>query len=144
MKNWQPFGAHRYRKDKEVLILETHGEILLSDMETLVSLLNEQYTEHGYGLLLSDIHGGLSIGKEARRLVLEGFLKNHADLFLNAVIGATSLSRGLIALFSGAARMLFKKNTNVQFFDTEADARAWLDSQSRRLRAQKKLRDPPL
>lgn len=143
-QNWQPFGTHRYRKDQEVIILQTHGEIRLADMEKLVSLLNEQFAEHGYSLLLSDIHGGLSIGKEARRLVLEGFLKNHADLFLNAVIGATTLSRGLIALFSGAARTLFKKNTNVHFFDTEAEARAFLDSQSRRLRAQKKLREPPL
>ena len=140
MNNWQPMGRHRYRRERDVLLLETHGEILLPDMQQLVSQLEALFGEHGHGLLLSDIHGGLSIGVAARRLVLEGFLKDHADHFLNAVVGATTLSRGLIALFLGALRMLFKKTTNVQFFDTEAEALSWLTAQGQRLNAQQKRR----
>ena len=140
MNNWQSMGRHRYRRERDILLLETHGEILLPDMQQLVSQLEALFGEHGHGLLLSDIHGGLSIGVAARRLVLEGFLKDHADDFLNAVVGATTLSRGLIALFLGALRMLFKKTTNVQFFDTEAEAISWLTTQGQRLSAQKKRR----
>lgn len=134
MHEWLTFGAHRYRWEGDLLIIETHGDVHLPDMEQLLDLLKDLISAHGYCLVFGDIRGGFSIDRESRRLALDGFLKEHAKHYANAIIGASPLSRGVVALVMGASRVLFGQANYIQFFSTEHDARAWLDLQRVRFR----------
>lgn len=134
MQEWQHFGKHCYRRERDLLIIETHGDVLLTDMQQLLPLLKDLITTYGYCLVLGDIRGGFSIDRESRRLALDGFLKEHAKHYANAIIGASPLSRGVVALVMGASRVLFGQANFIQFFSSESDGRAWLDAQRVRFR----------
>lgn len=134
MHEWQNFGKHCYRLERDLLIIETHGDVLLPDMQQLLSLLNGLIATHGYCLVLGDIRGGFSINKESRRMALDGFLKEHAKHYANAIIGASPLSRGVVALVMGASRVLFGQANYIQFFANESEGRTWLDAQRIRFR----------
>lgn len=140
MHEWQHFGKHCYRLERDLLIIETHGDVHLTDMQQLLSLLNSMIATHGYCLVFGDIRGGFSIDKESRRMALDGFLKEHAKHYANAIIGASPLARGVVALVMGASRVLFGQANYIQFFATETEGRAWLDTQRARF-GKKKLSD---
>jgi hypothetical protein len=129
MLEWQNFGKHYYRRERDLLILEMHGDIHLTEMQQLLSLLKDMISTHGYCLVLGDIRGGFSIDKESRRMALDGFLKEHAKHYANAIIGASPLARGVVALVMGASRVLFGQANYIQFFATDTEGRAWLDTQ---------------
>lgn len=94
----------------------------------LESLFVEQARRFGYRLGLFHARDTTMITPEARRLMSEWDAASRAPA-AGAVIGASFTAKTLVGLLGRAVLLINSKAPQMNFFDTERDARMWLDAQ---------------
>lgn len=101
----------------------------------LESRLIEQAHRYGYSLVIFHAHEVTTITREARRLMIES-TSTRQDPGAGGILGASFTIKTLAQMLVRAADLLTKNPAALRFFDTEAEARAWLDKQRPRLVAE--------
>ncbi len=91
------------------------------------------FDEFGFILSLVDARQAGTITPEARRLSAS-YQREHPVPGAVAVFGVGAVLRAINALYSRAVAYLTNSQREMALFQTEAEARAWLDGQRRRLR----------
>jgi hypothetical protein len=98
----------------------------------LESLFVDQENRQGYRFFLYQAREATTITHEARRLLAQWSIARRAPT-AGAVAGASFATRTVAQMLIRAADLLANRPTDRRFFDTEAEARAWLDKQRPRL-----------
>ena len=129
---WEPLGAHRVRLEDDTIVLETGGELTLEDMKGLFDRYEQSVERSGYALYLVDATRGLLISSEGTRYAVD-YNRAHPAIWSLATFGAAGarglLTRTGLALFLQALRLVSARQVPVHFAATEAEARAWLQSE---------------
>lgn len=131
-------GAHRFRDQGEVLYLEPHGEVSLSQAEAWSALITSHFQRERHGFLLIDARDLKPPASEIRRWFL-GWLRNTQPRPRILVFGANLLVRTASRLVLAAARQLYRLDLDLTQFATEAEARAHIE----RLREPRPQDRPP-
>jgi|GEM_PF-4199449 len=92
-----------------------------------------QVEKYGYRLVLIHAEKTTTITPEARRLMAE-WNAARMDPAAGAVVGASFTTKTVARLLTRAVEMITGKPIYIRFFDSEPDARAWLDGQRVRLK----------
>jgi hypothetical protein len=90
--------------------------------------------QYGYAMTLIDARKATAMSASARRTAAA---LNRSDPILSAsaIFGANLLTRTLATLLWRAVALLTAQKSDLAFFETEAEARAWLAQQRPKLRA---------
>jgi len=110
-----------------------HGDCTRDDIQRMIAYQDEVVSRHGYVLLLVDLRDSKGLDGAARRLGAD-WGKANAKRYAVAMWGASRMARTLGTLLHSAVVMLSGQRTRQDFFDTESEARAWLDKQRAVLR----------
>lgn len=84
--------------------------------------------QYGYRLALLDGRETTTITAEARRLMSK-WNAARRDPAAGAVVGASFAAKTLARMLTRAFKLLTKMPADLDFFDTEEEARVWLDRQ---------------
>jgi hypothetical protein len=124
-------GRHWLRREGDVLFVRWHGVATLDDMQALHEVANQVRAEHGYAVSLQDGTHGKGMTPEARRWLMS--LPRRTEVI--AIFGAPFFARVAGTMVQRAMSLLLEHAPAVGFFETEAEARAFLDDERRRLLA---------
>lgn len=125
-------GTHSFDMDGDILCLTIRGEMTPEDARHELALLAKLCDEQGYALVLVDLTHSTGMKPEARRSLAEW---NRAPTRqATAFYGATLAARATAALLMNAKALVSQHRPSYMFFETEAQARAWLDDERVRLR----------
>lgn len=131
-------GTHSFDRDGDILCLTIRGEMTPDNARHELALLAKLCDEQGYALVLVDLTHSTAMKPEARRSLAEW---NRApNRQATAFFGATLAARATASLLMNAKTLVSQHRPNYMFFETEALARAWLESERVRLRAERPAR----
>jgi len=112
--------------EHDLLVVRLRGEYDLAT-ERYVQRDRARLTdEFGYRLILFDTTHGGGLTKEARRELVR-WNKEHNEPGVVGIVGAPFAMRTLARMLLVAIRTLTNHSQDFDFFDTETEARAWLD-----------------
>lgn len=117
-------SKHIVRREDDLLLFVADGPIKETDLDALIVLGNQIAEVHAAYWVLADVRKLTDVDAAARRRAA----KNPAvHLFAGAaVFGASLVARTLITLIVRGMAMLGQSHIQLRFFESEADARAWL------------------
>lgn len=122
MGDWVHIGPHRYRVVDELVYLETAGAFVAEHAETFLSLLRRLDAEQQDLGLFIDLHGGLQLPPESRRILAAQTDRTRAPL-PTLVVGANPALRALVTLILNGIRLLIRVDVPIRFCkDKELDA----------------------
>lgn len=126
-------GAHHLDEEGDLIKLEFHGDITLPDIQQILSAISDMIARQGtFGVLANAAQMG-TMTPAARRHV--GSFTDAHHGYGAAILGASLPVRAVMTLVTRAVE-IFRRHElpgGIQFFKTEAEARAWLDAQRQRL-----------
>lgn len=126
-------GDHGVRIDGDLIILSIKGVVTLDDMVEFMRLQVQVKRERGSVFVLYDSRQNTGLDPAARK-----YATDHADVDSRvsaaASFGAPFGMRVLVNMLNRALVMLHRDGTMVQLFDTEAQARQYLEAERARLR----------
>jgi hypothetical protein len=127
-------GEHRIRIDGDLVFIRVKGVVELDDMMQFLRLQMQVKRERGAVFVLYDSRENTGLAPGARKYATD---KAGADARADAAasFGAPFGMRVLVNMLNRALTMLRKDGTPVQLFDTEAEARQYLDAERARLRS---------
>lgn len=109
------------------------GDLAAEHMPEL-NAMNSRYAQrNGYLLVLVDASSAGTMTPAARRMSVEGGRALNSRS-ATAIFGTSLMTRTVATLLFKAVALLSRQSTSLEFFKTEAAARAWLDKQRARLR----------
>lgn len=129
---WQPIDKHSLRLEPpDILALRVSGEVSKDDMSRLIEEMIRIAAERQRLFCLCDSSKVTSVDADARK-VAAALLPSIAVEAI-AVFGMSFQIRVLTTLIIKAAALLSRANSSppTVIFDTEAQARAWLDQRRR-------------
>lgn len=127
--------GHTLHFEDDLTVVQFNGDLTLSDAEQLCEIYEQALQRLGYLLLLVDIDGAAGASSEARRkLVL--WAQPHGSAISAGVYGGSILVRSFMKLMNGAVRLLSGKQSSLEFFGSEAEARRFLMIERARLQPQ--------
>lgn len=112
----------------DVVVARIRGPYDADVARYLEKLFAEQGRQFGYRLALFFARETTTITPDARRLMSE-WETSRREPAVGAIVGANFRARTLVGLLSRAVVIINAQAPQMNFFDTEAQARAWLDVQ---------------
>jgi len=111
----------------DVLEVRWKGSFGAAEADALFAFTEElrKRPDNKHLFLYIDVHAASGIDSRARKRISD--LTKARPYTASAVVGASFPIRVAIELIVNAARLLVKDATETRFFDTDAEARAWLD-----------------
>lgn len=134
MPEFLPLGKHRYYVDKDLFVLDGHGEISVKELEELFRTCWRIGDEYGYWLVLVDARAGVGMSADARRYVGQVRKIHPSGKNATAIFGGGLIELTFITLIRNVIRLLRGEESSIAACRTEAEARAWLDEQRELLR----------
>ncbi len=129
-------GVLELREEPDGILYATaHGD-LSEEIVRSVAAASRRIAESGREVLvLTDVSRIKAIPHDVRKLMASGALEARHDAV--AVVGASFALRVAATLTSRSLRLLTSRSYPVEFFATEAEARAWLLAQRDVIRARR-------
>ncbi len=132
--DFRPVGDHLVRVDGDLLMMRIKGVVKLEDMMQFMRLQAQVKRESGAVFVLYDSRENTGLDPAARK-----YATDHSDAETRAdaaaSFGAPFGMRVLVNMLNRAFVMLGKAGTLVQLFDTEVQARQYLEAERARLRS---------
>lgn len=128
-------GAHHLDEEGDLIKLEFRGDVMLPDIQQILSAISDMVARQGtFGVLVNAADMG-TMTPEARRFV--GSFTDAHHGYGAAVLGASLPVRAVMTLVTRAVEIFHQHKLpgGIHFFQTEAEARAWLDMQRKRFLA---------
>ena len=114
--------------EDDLLVARIRGDYNEAVARYLEALYVELVEKYGYRLALLDGRETTTITPDARRLMSK-WNAERRDPAAGAVVGASFAAKTLAGMLTRAFKLLTKMPAELDFFDTEAEARVWLDQQ---------------
>lgn len=135
----QHIGQHGASfEEPGLFVIRTQGDLGPEDIVGLAAFIHERAVGRRYLLVLGDARGLGEISAEARKAAVR--VSKQLPYRGIALHGASFQARVVTRLLMGAAHLLFGSSDNpTRFFDTEAEARAWLHERTRQLAAEEPM-----
>jgi len=128
----QNIGTHSVEVDGDVVFYQMRGIITLDDMKEMVVLQARVRRERGRLFVLYDSRENTGLHPAARKYVTDHATpETSADAA--ASFGASFSLRVLVNMFTRVQDALGKEGPRTMLFDTEADARRYLEQERARL-----------
>lgn len=127
-------GPHHLWRDGDMYVAVLEGDITMEHVVAMQRFSQPLADTHGYVLSLVDARHAGTITPEARR-ASASFQREHPGPGAVGVFGTGVWLRAMNALYSRAVSLLTNTQREMALFKTEAETRAWLDSQRIRLRS---------
>jgi hypothetical protein len=129
----EPIGKHLFRVDGDTIFFLTRGALSLDELRILMDHYRRIRIEHGRLFLFFDSRRSLGIEVEARNynppLERSLYLPD-----MQVSFGAPFTLRVLISMLNRANRILRRKATPIQMFETEVEAWAFFEKERDHLR----------
>jgi hypothetical protein len=127
-------GATRVLVDGDLITWITGPEITPEEMVQAHALLDEQLARYGYICMLAELKDLVRLNAETRRAHTEWTRARRPYLSV-ALIEGGLLARVLVRLVLTASQLITRDDrTRFEYFDSEAQALAWLGGERTRLR----------
>lgn len=119
-------GAHFIDEEGDLIKLEFHGDITLSDTQEILGAVSNMIARRGVFGVLVDATDMRTMTPEARRYA-GGYSEAHHG-YGAAVLGASLPVRAVMMLVTRALEIFRQREFpgGISFFKTEQEARAWL------------------
>lgn len=125
-------GIHLVHVDRDLVTMRSRGVTTVHDLEALRLLFESVRRKYGSLFALYDSRTGQGVDRAARKILLQPTpLEARPDAA--ATFGAKFSSRIMIAMIDRALIAFGKPSSGVSMFDTEAEARVYLDHERIRL-----------
>jgi hypothetical protein len=129
MTNLPPKPKHLdVQIEGDLVIARTSGAMDASVARYLGAVHDELELEFGYGLGLIECRQGFALTLEARQAYFQRGRKRQYP-GAAAVVGANFATKTMAMLLTRAINLVGTRYAAMNFFDTEAEARVWLDQQ---------------
>lgn len=132
--DFRPLGGHKARIDGDLVFLRVKGVVTLTDMMEFMRVQVSVKREHGAVYMLYDSRENTGLDPAARKYATD-HASEESRVTAAASFGAPFSMRVLVNMLNRAHEMLRVEGTRVQLFDTEAEARTYLEAERRRLTA---------
>ena len=129
-------GPHKVRIDGDLVFMRSCGVTTLEDLHALRVLYERVRREQNALFVLYDSRAGGGVDRAARKYLLEPS-PNESRPDAAATFGARFSSRILISMIDRALIAFGKAPSGVAMFDTEDEARAYLERERIRLKDQR-------
>jgi hypothetical protein len=125
MSEQQQIGQHTVGFEAPLFTIRAGGDLTPADVRGIARFMNERAAGLPYVMMLGDVRRLGAIPPETRKETLKvGGKLSYGGI---ATFGATFQVRILTKLILGAAKLLIGRGSvPIRYFDTEAEARAWL------------------
>lgn len=136
LESWQHTGGHTYRREiAGIVFIRIGGELAEDDAAAFFrafdSLCDKRGLDHVFWLI--DLGRLGAVSPQARtRLARTPLRRENKGV---AIFGASFRQRVVASLIDKATSLFQKNSPPLVFFDAEADARAWIEKQKRKLEA---------
>lgn len=130
-------GPHQVRVDGDVVFMRSIGMTRVDDLDALAAIYDRVLREHRSLFVIYDSRKGGGVDRPARKVLMERSSMDPRPLAA-AAFGAKFSSRILISMIDRALVAFGKKPSGVAMFDTEEQARAYIDKERMRLQNQRK------
>ena len=120
------FGAQTISTDGSIVQLGIVGVMQREEIEPFISVLDEVIARHGCYATLIDAQAMRSLSAESRKLIADW--KGVQYCYGNAIYGAGLAARTAITLVARAIQLFTGNDLQVKFFETQAEAYAWIAS----------------
>ncbi len=131
---WVKFGDHYYHVDRDLVTIRPHGVIVLDEMQQMLALYARVRGKHGSLFVLFDSRENTGLDHAARKYATD-HAPPEARIDAAASFGASYTMRVFVNMMQRAALALGKQGTLTALFDTEAEAREYLQRERARLSA---------
>lgn len=111
------------------------GHISESDLRELREVMNSVLTDSSHFFVISDMSRCTGIDAAGRKYLGEWSKHDDGRNMTTVIHGLSFATRTIVMLALNAIKLIGKKQANVAFVKTEAEALAWVDEQ-RALRSQ--------
>jgi len=122
----------------DVVVARIRGPYDADVARYLENLYVDQVKRFGYRLALLHARETTTITPEARRLMSE-WNTARQDRAAGAVVGASFAAKTVAGMLTRAIALITRKPTPLRFFDTEVEAREWIELQRAWLDEKRKL-----
>jgi hypothetical protein len=129
---FRPLGAHSVRIEGDLVHLRVKGVVTVTDMVEFMRLQAQVKREHGAVFMLYDSRENTGLEPAARKYATD-HASEESRVSAAASFGAPFAMRVLVNMINRAHDMLRKSGARVQLFDTEPQARQYLEAERRRL-----------
>lgn len=121
----QFIGPHKIELDgPDVLHVRCIGEMNATHVRQITALAEAHIAQLAGSYMLVDLRQGAGLPKEARLLVAGWLRDNHLAAVVN--YGASTMSRAFSSLAIRALALLYGKDVENIFVETEEDAHTWV------------------
>jgi hypothetical protein len=125
-------GTHQYRIDGDFVTIRSFGLTMADDLRALAILYESVRKQHDSLFVLYDSRQGAGVDRDARKMLLEP-TRPESRPDAAATFGAKFSSRILIGMINRALIAFGKPTTGVEMFETESQARIYLEKERARL-----------
>lgn len=125
-------GIHQVCVDGDLVIMRSRGVTMVEDLEALRVIYERVRREHDSLFVLYDSRAGAGVDRAARKILLQP-QKPESRPDAAATFGAKFSSRILIAMIDRALVAFGKAPSGVTMFETESEARTYLQKERVRL-----------
>jgi sugar/nucleoside kinase (ribokinase family) len=124
-------GQHDLRRQGDLVRLDFHGPITVSDIQQLREVLVEVKGESGRCFIIADMSGATAIDAETRKYMADWGRQNTEWIAGSAVHGVSFAMRVLLTLTLKAIRIVRKRRVEVEFVRDDAEALQCIDARRR-------------
>lgn len=132
--DFRPVGDHSVRIEGDIIFLRIKGVVKVEDMMQFLRLQAQVKRERGLAFVLYDSRENTGLDPAARKYATD-HAESDSRVDAAASFGAPFGMRVLVNMLNRALTMLRKDGALVQLFDTEAQARQYLEAERARLRS---------
>jgi len=125
-------GKHEVCVDGDFVIMRSHGLSMLEDVQALTALCARVKREHGSLFVMYDSRDGAGIDRSARKLLMQP-TPDELRADATAAFGTKFSSKIILSMLDRALAAFGKKPSGVSIFDTEAEAREYIEKERVRL-----------
>lgn len=131
---FRPLGGHKVRIDGDLVFLRVKGVVKLTDMMEFMRVQASVKRDRGAVFMLYDSRENTGLDPAARKYATD-HASEEVRVTAAASFGAPFGMRVLVNMLNRAHEMLRVEGTRVHLFDTEAEARKYLEAERQRLRS---------
>jgi hypothetical protein len=117
----------------DIVLIKTLRETTIADLQKIFAAYLEVRRKYGYVFALYDGTAGKGMTPEARKEIIASASIPERETNAVATFGAPFPMRALVNVLDRALVTLRRKSLGVVMFATEAEARAYLDGERRKL-----------
>jgi hypothetical protein len=114
--------------EEDLVVVRTRGAIDESMAKYLGTIHDKLALQCGYALQLQICHPSTTLTVEARHSFFQWNRKRKYPGVV-AVVGASFATKTVVMLLGRAVKLLVDVRSDIEYFDSEAQARSWLNEQ---------------